>query len=571
MALFFNGRLIITPAVVSAVDDSAMANRNLTVGNVVAFIGPATGGEPKTEYRFGNPSEARAVLRSGALLDAIERAFDPSSETGAPATVVGLRVNPATQATLYLKDAGATNVILLTSTDYGLWTNDIKVKVEAATTKGRKLTTQVGNDYYSKDDVYRDVFEVQYTGAQASSRMSITGTTLTLEAPNSTTVATIDLNTYNTVQKVVDRINATSGFEASVLDGNGEKATLNALDYVSNQDVKSAAYTATAHLQAIVDWFNSSSEGFVTATRQASVGALPAVIGFTYLSGAVDGTITNNDWQDAFDELQNIDVQWVTPISSSSSIHAMCDTHCAYMSNIGRKERRAICGTASGTSDSDAITAAKALNSDRTSLVHLGVYDYDSNGDLSLFEPYILAAMIAGAFSGSNPGTALTNKSLKVRGLERRLRNPTDTDALITGGVLCVEETETGFRVVKSISTWLNNDNYNRVEQSTGAAVDFAIRNVRNALEGIKGGKGNVLTLAEAYTRVDTTLRELAKPEPVGPGVLAGDAENPAYKNITLSLEGDVLRVEFQCSPVIPVNYVSVVMHAVPFSGSIAS
>nr|MCU0383927.1 hypothetical protein [Cyclobacteriaceae bacterium] len=60
----------------------------------------------------------------------------------------------------------------------------------------------------------------------------------------------------------------------------------------------------------------------------------------------------------------------------------------------------------------------------------------------------------------------------------------------------------------------------------------------------------------------------LALPEPQGPGVLAGDDESPAYRNIRARLEGDVLRVEFECSPVIPVNYVLVTIYAVPYSGA---
>ena len=50
--------------------------------------------------------------------------------------------------------------------------------------------------------------------------------------------------------------------------------------------------------------------------------------------------------------------------------------------------------------------------------------------------------------------------------------------------------------------------------------------------------------------------------------MLAGDAENPPYKGITATLEGDVLRVAFQCSPVIPINYIPVAIYAVPYSGS---
>jgi hypothetical protein len=288
----------------------------------------------------------------------------------------------------------------------------------------------------------------------------------------------------------------------------------------------------------------------------------------TYLAGAVDGTVTNTEWSNAFTVLQSSDVQWVVPVSSDPSIHAMADAHVAFMSNVGRMERRAICGTPAGTSDAAAIVLAKALNSDRTSLVHLGYYDYNAAGALTLYPPYLLAALLAGAFSGVNPGTALTNKTIKVRGLERKLRNPTDTDALINGGILAVEETSSGFKVVKSVSTWLVNDNYNRVEVSTGVALDFVARNVRQALDVLRGEKGNALTLARAKSIVTGTLTELARQEPQGPGVLAGDDANPAFKNVSVSLAGDVLRVEYQCSPVIPVNFVLVSIFAVPFSAA---
>lgn len=568
MPVFFNGRLWTTPATMSVVDDSAMANQNLSVGNVVAYIGRSTGGKPNSVLSFGSPSEAEAALVSGELLDAVKKAFSPSTQTGGPATVVAIRVNPAVQATLALADASSNPVINLSSTDYGLYTNQIKVKVETGSVTGKKLTTQLGNSYYTQDNVARNAFSVQYGGAAVTAVMSITGTSITLQAPSGTTVASIDLNSFPTVQQVVDRINATSGFTAAVLDGNGNAAALNGLDYVTTQDVKTAVYTATANLQAVIDWFNGQGEGFVTAARAANVGTLPANVGWTYLSGGSDGVVTNNEWSNAFTTLQSADVQWITPLSSDPSIAAMTDAHVQFMSGTARKERRSICGTAAGTIDTDAMTAAKALNSDRTSLVHIGYYDYDANGVLTLYPPYMTAALVAAMFSGVNPGTPLTNKTISVRGLERNLRNPTDTDALISGGVLCVENTAQGFKVVKSISTWLTNANYNRVEQSVGTALDFTARNVRNALDILRGQKASPLNLSRSVSITETALRALAQAEPAGPGVLVGDAQNPAYKNITATLNGDVLAVEFQCSPVLPINYIPVTIHAVPFSGS---
>lgn len=567
MAVFFNGRLLETPTTASAVNDDAMRNQNLSVGNVLALVGKSAGGKPKTALRFGSPNEAKKVLRSGELLEAVLKAFAPSAMTGGPQEVVAVRVNPASQASLALKDAGAADVITLTSTGYGLGENQIKVRIETGSTSGKRLTTQLGNDYYTADNVGRTAFTVQYTGAEATATIDVTATTVDLTV-GAGPATSIPLAEFATVEALVDRINSITGFAASVDDRSHTKPTLNALDFVADADVKTAARPIKADLQAIVDWFNGNGEGFVTAERATDAGTLPANIPFTFLAGGSDGTTTNTDWSDALDVLQSVDVQWLTPISSDAAIHAMVDTHVQFCSSQLRRERRSICGTASGTTDAEAVSAAKALNSDRTSLVHLGYYDYDATGKLVLFAPYMTAALIAGAFSGVNPGTPLTNKTISVRGLERDLLNPTDTDQLIRGGVLCVENTETGYKVVKSISTWLVNDNYNRVEQSTGFALDFTARNVRNALDVLRGTKGNPLVLSRAVSIAESTLRELARAEPQGPGVLAGDAANPAYRNIKATLEGDVLRVEFECSPVIPVNYVLATIYAVPFTGS---
>lgn len=567
--VFFNGRLYTTPATMSAVVDTAMNNQSLSIGNVAAFIGRSTGGKPNTVLTYGSPDEAAADLIDGELLTAIKKAFDPSSETNGPAKIVAIRVNPALQSTLVLNDSTPVAAINLSSTGYGLYTNQIKAKVEAATNFGSKLTTQLGNAYYSQDDVYRKVFSLQYSGGQATGTMTINGTTLTLSAPTGTPVATIDLATFPTVQQVVDRINAVASFSATVMEGNGTKATLNALDFVTAIDVKTALYTVRADLQAAVDWFNGLGEGFITAVRATGAGKVPAVLPFTYLSGGSDGTVTNTEWSNAYTTLQTADVQWVTPVTSDPAIHAMNDTHCTFMSNIMMRERRGICGMPAGSTDVAAIAAAKAINSDRTSLVHLGYYDYDATGALVLQPPYMLAALIAGAFSGVSPGTALTNKSIKVRGLERLLRIPTDTDALINGGVLCVQQTDDGvFKVVQSISTWLNDEKFNRVEVSCGAATDYMMRTVRKAQDVLRGQKASPLTLGRAVSLTETALIGLAQPEPLGPGVIVGDATNPAFKNIQATLVGDVIAVKWQASPVVPVNFVESVAYITPYSGS---
>lgn len=569
MSYFFNGKLYETPATMSAVDDSAMLNTNLGVGNVAAILGTSSGGQPNTILTFGSASEAKAALRSGPLLDAITKAFAPSSQTGGPSSVVAVRVNPALQASLSLLNASSAAVINLVSTDYGIWTNQIKVKVEAGSNVGLSVTTQYQNDYYVGDDLARDAITLQYTGAAATAVVTVNGTTLTMQAPSGTTVGTADLSVYDTYSKLVDYINTIPNWSASVSDSaNIDLATLNGLDYVTAVDAKTSALTLTANLQAVVDWINSSSEGYLTATRVAGVGTVPALSTFTYLSGGSDGITTNNEWSDAFTTLQGADVQWISPVSTNASIWAMADAHVQFMSKYAAKERRAIVGMATGSTDAAAIAAAKALNSDRTSLVHIGHYAYNADGVLQLYSAAYSAALLAGMFAGVNPGTALTNKTISVQGLERDLRNPTDTDPLIKGGVLCLENTNSGYKVVKSCSTWIADSKYNRVEQSCGWATDYTARSVRDALDVLRGEKNNQVALSRAYSITETTLRRLAVVEPAGPGVLAGNADNPPYLGITVTADGDVLAVAFQCSPVIPINYIPVSISLKIFTGT---
>lgn len=572
MSLFYNGKLWVTPATMSKVDDSAYQSANLGVGNYAAFLGTCTGGKPNTPLAFSSPAEAKESLISGPLLDAITKAFAPSTETGGPSTVYAIRVNPALQSTLTLKDAAAADAIILKSTDYGQWANQIKVKVEAASVKGLMVTTQYQNGYFTQDNIARDALTVQYTGVEATATMSITGDSIVLQAPTGTTVATVDLSVYKTYQQVVDYINTITGFSAAVVDSNSiNLQAANALDYVTAANVKNGPYTVMANLQAVVDWFNSSSEGYVTATRGANAGAVPALVPFTYMAGGSNGVTTAEEWSNAFTTLQAVDAQWICPISVTPAIWAMTDAHCQFMSKFGRMERRSICGTDIGTTDAQAIAYAKALNSDRTSLVHMGHYGYDANQDLTLFNASYTAALLTGMFAGVNPGTALSNKTVSVAGLERKLRNPTDTDPLILGGVLCLEDTKQGYKVVQSISTWLADKKFNKVEQSCGWATDYTARTVREALDVLRGQKNNQVSLGRALSITDTALKALAVVEPQGPGVLAGDKANPPYMGITVSASGDTLAVAFQCSPVIPINYIPVSISLKVFTGTASS
>jgi hypothetical protein len=570
---FFGGRLHTTPIAVSAVDDTKMSPQNPAVGNFIAVIGPADAGKPKSALWFSNPREAASVLKGGEGLVGVRKAFSPSPATGGPAKVLFVRVDAATQSTLTLKDAAGEDAIVLTSELYGLYANQIRVQVETGSDFGKRVTTRVNNDYYVADNLGRAAFKVRYSGASASALIDVTPTTVVLKAGTASSevvVATIALADAPTVQQLCDRINSYPGFLATP-DGAGALApTLRGLDGIEAANCKTADVAVRADLAEIIRWINSNAEGFVKASRPAAAKAAPVNVGYTYLTGAASPAALNQDWLDAIDVLTAEDVQWVVPLSANAGVHAAVDAHCVYMSDAGRKERRAFVGPAIGLTVDDVKLLPRALGSDRTSLCWPGHYDTDQvTGEKVLLAPYMSAVLVAGGFAGLNPGNAMTNKPVRMLGLEYNPSFPSDTDLLINSGVLTFENTAKGIKVCRSITTWLANDNYNRVEVSTGAATDHVVRAVREAVEPLVGKKASPQILAQAAQVTESVLKQLARPEPGGPGVIVGDDGSPAYRNIAVSIQGDVLHIAFECSPVVPLNFVAVAVSVVPYSGSV--
>lgn len=574
---FYNGRLWTTPSVMSLVNDSAFAPRSLTVGNILCLIGASAGGQPLQPLRFGDPASAQATLVSGPLCDAAVRAFAPSPDTAGPSTVMAVRVGQATAATLALLDSLAAAVIDLTTEQYGLVANSTFVKIQAGSSTGKLVTIGAGNTYSAQDNIARNAFSVQYAGAATTATMTISNTAQTVTLITSGTGAatiTIQLSNYPTVGQLVNYINSQVGYSATVLDGQaGASAALFGLDTLAASDVKTNPVTATANLQAIIDWINSAAESMVRAVRHATAGTVPALISTTYLAGGTSPSPITQDWTDALSMLQTQDVQWLVPLTGDASIHAATDAHCQFMSNAGRKERRSFVGPVSGTTIAAASALPFALNSDRTALCYPGYYAFNTQGIRTLYDPYYTAALIGAAFAGLNPGDAMTNKVLSVNGLELTLKEPVDTDAMIQAGVLCVMQEPDGYKVVRSISTWLSNNNFNRVEVSCGAAVDFVVHNVRNALHVMLGGRQDPLALGRAIDITEGVLLELSQPEPAGPGTLVGvlGSASPPFRDISATMTGDVLAVTFTCSPVIPTNFIPVTVSIVPFTGTATS
>lgn len=566
----WRGKYYLQPQSASYVDSSALSPVQLGQGNRLAILGDFIGLiPPKTAYKVGSPSEALTLLHpnSEEARLAVQLAFNPSKGIPGASELYLIPVNPATRAA-----ATFSSVLTLTSYLYGLPANLVKAKVETGTT-GKKVTIGFQDQTETFDNLTKSSFSIEYTGAGSAATMTIDITAATHLLTTSCTGAagddlSLDLTVYTTVQALLDAINATGKYTATAVTASPLKDLTLQLDAVAAQDIKTTAYTAKADLQAIIDGINKTS-GYVVASRVTDAGAVPANVGWTYLSGGVNGATANSDWQSSFDLLKTMDIDLVLPLTSSASIHAMGDAHCQYMSGPnGKSERRQFVGGALQTWVSEAnrttaiaalVAAFKALNSDRTVHVGLGSKAYDADGNIKLYPAYVAASMYAGIAAGASVVEPLTNKYLNCLGLEVDLRT-TEIDTLLeAGGAVPVPDNVqgAGYVISRQLTTWNQDADLYRIEFSVGRGADYIAREVR---------KRHALLIGKPGTEaLDTTIINLTN------AVLEAAKRNELIrsydpKQTQLRVEGTVRYVDYSAQPILPVNYIFSTYHLLPTS-----
>ena len=100
----FNGKTFTNPGIYSAIKSDMTYSKQSSGSKIIALIGESTGGEPNTVHFFSNPSSAKEVLKSGDLLKACNKAWNPVSRTKEGLTLGGadiiacIRANKATRA-----------------------------------------------------------------------------------------------------------------------------------------------------------------------------------------------------------------------------------------------------------------------------------------------------------------------------------------------------------------------------------------------------------------------------------------------------------------------------------------
>lgn len=382
--------------------------------------------------------------------------------------------------------------------------------------------------------------------------------------------------THNTLQKCADYYNARSrtpvattyGFTFTLVTGltsfdpDDLDDTTNGAGAVDCLDPAEPDFYADAW--AIINWINNNSQYIVASLATGAAGGAPAnTPAPVFLSGGIEGATVTQNWQDALNLLKQTRVNSIVVLTYDPSIHAALDAHCAYMGGVGRNERDGFVGLLnSGGTDLAPKSEIKSqivdLNSRHIRAVAQAMERYNTAGEREEFSPYYLAAVLAGMQAGSSVGTSLTYKYANVLSLRQAggsgAWNPTDdSEEMIAAGLCFLENVEgVGRRVVRNITTHLSTSNIAFTEGSVNEATNFAVYNLRTNLEVAVGKKGFAGTINATKGVAVNTL-----------GLLIDEQVLVAWRSLNIELVVDVLNVEVEVAPVIPINFVATTVHLV--------
>lgn len=567
--VYFNGELLTIPGAYSTTDVSAMSTKgDSDTAKVIALIGECTGGEPGVVQFFTEPTAARKVLKSGELLKACEKAWNPVSKSKTGVKLDGanliacIRSNEATKSSTTINDGQ----LVISSKDWGANTA-FQVKLQDGTVKGsKKLVTydQVNGTYETIDNIGA-LFTLKYTGNQKYAEVNIQPSDdnysyLTTKVGENAETATEDIKIkldrikIKSIKTLIGEIQAYENYQLVIPGNYNPRLKVTDLDKVSALDITSAQ-PITAVYADMKSKLENSSQLIELTSFDTSKGKIE---NFDYitLEGGTEG-ISPASWVKFFDAMSNYDIFYIVPLTGDKAIHAELIAHINEMSGSMGRERRCVLGGNIGETLLETIDRSKTAAFDRVQVVYGGFWDYDSNNELTLYPPYILAAQHAGRAAYLEDGEPATHDVYRMAAPEYKLERNEITQ-LLQNGVLAFEfvlgktgTSQSYVRLVQDLTTDVLSTDTVHTERATGALADSINKQIREELDDLLTGRKTTSSdLTSAKNRIISILDDRKRKNQI-----------IDYKDVYVTKSGTVTEVDFSVAPAEPNNFTLITAH----------
>ena len=525
----FNGQTLIIPGAYYADNVAAAATPTVPTTPPLIFLGYGYGQKPKTAVTYVNPQNLLSAIRGGPCSGFVPFLTNPSPQLNGAQQITFINVGSATQSSLTLQNGAASGVVALTSVNYGIPSNLLQAAVAAGTVSGSKQLT-LYDGYANTQAIGNNLgipFEVAYTGAATGVTYSVAtsgsvATTFTTTGAAAGQNVTIPLGAgnYATVGAIVQYLNGTGFYSATVLNNGQLPAT--SLDTATSVAlaVPSGGVNQYANVYAeygdVVFWVNQYASSYATAAitpgTTSSSGSPLSGIPLTPFSGATSTPPTNSDYASGFNVALTTPGWAVFADSNASGTIALGCAHVATASQtVNGQWRRFFSGSNVGDTVTATQTVAQGMEQINATYVYPGIYANSTfTGQNQLFSGLYVAAMVAGMATGNAVATPLTNKQLNATGVEVQL-TPSQINTLQQSGVMPIwVPQQTGVpTIVSDLTTWQADNNPENVFNQQVACRYYLAYSVVNTLQPFTGTIADPLTETRILNAVKAVLNAL--------------------------------------------------------------
>ena len=248
-------------------------------------------------------------------------------------------------------------------------------------------------------------------------------------------------------------------------------------------------------------------------------------------------------------------------------VHSQLKSHANNGAGAHRNEVDCIAAydasVAASTALVDTIAKANGINNRNVGLVYQKIQRPALDGSNKVFGPEMLACALAGMQAGATVGEPLTFKFVNaldiVSPVNADPQDKNDSDQLLQNSVLFCEKVQgQGFRVVRNYSTYAQDDNLAYTERHVNAELNYMAYDLRTFIEdrftGLKATPATVANIKSAVvSKLEVYKRDLEiivdSNDPVTGAVLN------AYRNLKVTISGDIATIRFEIFPTIGINY----------------
>ena len=552
------------------------------------FVGYFYGIQPKTPYTFLSAQDAINAVRGGPGGVYLTPISLPSPSVNGANFITLIDASENTTGSLTLSNSNPSGLISLSTTVWGPPANLIQASVSNGSVAGKQI--EIYDGYTNKTYIGNNLgvpFQLAYTG-NASSGVSYTVsgpagavTGFAVNSPNAGESFTISLGaaTYPTVQSVVEYLNGTGFYSASVLSDTQGELNSQQLDPGSGTltpaGTGSLVYANVAStLYDPIFWVNTFSQ-VVSATLYSSgvtTGAL-ANIPLTSFTGAQGIPPTLSDYSEALNVGLNTPA-WVVFIDSNGlGERALLAQHCETASETNNSAwRRGVTGSSVGDSVSTTIVNAQTLDSKQVGYVYPGiVVTNTSTGLNTTYGGLYAAAAAAGMLCGNAIAMPLTNKPLNGVNVEVNLTVSQLTE-LQNNGVMCLIQKNNVPTIMSDVSTWQVDNNPENVFLQQVGNLYWVGYSLISAAQPYIGGIAAPTTTKAIANAVKRCLNNLIYTD-VGPGINAnGVLSGWDATSLTVVYNGDTqqYQVSVNVQLVGQTRFITMTVFASPYNTSSA-